>query len=493
MRTLWQIFRSGRSRQQRGASRSERQPCGGRVVEALEPRRLLATTALQIVPAASHLSASVSVVNNSVSFSEQAAGSLTTTYGGTIVADLSSQAVTVSSGSSADANVSGNWQPGGIPADYGGQASILGQTAFATINNLQFNITSAPLTLATQNGFNPDGIHFALDSGLIDASLGSFGSVDRSLAGLISDDSSSTSGLIQPVAGGGTTITIPVHLVYFFSVSAINDSTLTLDGTIVASTSGTVSTGPILTLLQGATPLSSGQTQPVILGPAGQRSVPVVETFTAINTGDQTLTLGAPTVPPGFTLVQAPPAKLAVGASGTFQLALDTDSAGSFFGSVAIPTNDQFANPFTFAVSGTVTAPIQSLLSVAQVILHQPRRPVIGGSRKTAARVQVLLVNNNSAALHGPVLLRLFVATDPFLPPDPSMQLDSRRMQIALAGNAQKLIDLRFGIPALPSGTYFIVALISGSNVVGDGNSDVSATSIQVIDSQPFAKHIRSG
>jgi hypothetical protein len=449
----------------------------------LEPRRLLAATALQIVPAASHLSASVSVVNNSFPFSEQAAGSLTTSYGGTILADLSSQTATFDSGSSASANVSGNWQPGGVPADYGGQASVLGQTAFATINDLQFNITSAPLTLVTPSSFNPAGIHFALDNGVIDATLGGFGSLNESIAGLTSDDGSSLSGSIQPAAGGGTTITIPVHLVYFFSVHANNDSTLTLDGTIVASTSGTVTTGPILTLLQGTTPLSSGQSQPVILAPAARGSVPLIETFTAINSGDQTLTLAAPTVPPGFILVQAPPATLAVGASGTFQLALDTNSAGSFSGSVAIPTNDQFANPFTFAVSGVVTAPVQSLLSVAQVILHQPRRPVLSVSRKAAARVQVLLVNNNSGPLRGPVLLSLFAATDPFAAPDPSMQLGKpRRIQIALGGSSQKLINLRVGIPGLLSGTYFIIASISGPNVAANNNSNVSATSIQLID-----------
>jgi subtilisin family serine protease/uncharacterized protein (DUF2141 family) len=85
-------------------------------------------------------------------------------------------------------------------------------------------------------------------------------------------------------------------------------------------------------------------------------SVPVVRTFTVHNSGTADLTLGAISVPAGFSLVSGFGATtLAPGASTTFCVQLDAAGLGSFSGLVSFATNDVTASSFTFTVFGSVS------------------------------------------------------------------------------------------------------------------------------------------
>ena len=88
------------------------------------------------------------------------------------------------------------------------------------------------------------------------------------------------------------------------------------------------------------------------------------ETFTVENVGGEPLTIGSISLPAGFTLVKAPSASLAGGASDTLIIQLNTnvqwtsDLPDAFTGNVIIPSNDADGNnPFDFCIVGDVCTP----------------------------------------------------------------------------------------------------------------------------------------
>ncbi len=78
---------------------------------------------------------------------------------------------------------------------------------------------------------------------------------------------------------------------------------------------------------------------------------PVIQTFIILNLGTGDLTLGAITVPAGFSLTGVPSTLVTAGSSTTFAVRCDAQSAGTFGGTVAIPNNDSDENPYTFAIA----------------------------------------------------------------------------------------------------------------------------------------------
>ncbi|MBK8432678.1 MAG: choice-of-anchor D domain-containing protein [Chloroflexi bacterium] len=80
----------------------------------------------------------------------------------------------------------------------------------------------------------------------------------------------------------------------------------------------------------------------------------VVKTFTIRNTGSQTLTVGTPTLPAGYTLLTTPATEVSAGGNTTFQVQLDAAAVGTFAGQVSISNNDSNENPFTFALTAVV-------------------------------------------------------------------------------------------------------------------------------------------
>ena len=99
-------------------------------------------------------------------------------------------------------------------------------------------------------------------------------------------------------------------------------------------------------------------------GTATQGDAAIQHTFTVLNSGDATLTLGSISLPSCFGLVEGLSSSIAPGGSDTFTVQLDTASLGTKSGEISFATNDSDENPFNFQVTGTVN-PAQEPLHVA--------------------------------------------------------------------------------------------------------------------------------
>jgi len=86
-------------------------------------------------------------------------------------------------------------------------------------------------------------------------------------------------------------------------------------------------------------------------------TTPVSRTFTVTNTGGAPLTLGAPTIPTGFTLTEGLNGSIDPGQSDTFTVQLDADVNGTKSGQLTFTTNDSDENPFNFRIIGKVQEP----------------------------------------------------------------------------------------------------------------------------------------
>ena len=124
---------------------------------------------------------------------------------------------------------------------------------------------------------------------------------------------------------------------------------------------GTVSesSSPEVTVLGNGSALVAGDATPTVaddtdFGLVGQGGAASSHTFTVRNDGTATLTLGAVTVPSGYTLTEALSASLAPGTSDTFTVQLDTVAGGTKAGDISFTSNDADENPFHFAVTAVV-------------------------------------------------------------------------------------------------------------------------------------------
>jgi len=121
-----------------------------------------------------------------------------------------------------------------------------------------------------------------------------------------------------------------------------------------------------ITVLGDGVSITDGDTTPSTadgtdFGAAPQGGAAISRVFTVHNDGTAALTLGAVTVPTGFTLIEGLSASLAVGASDTFTVQLDTTTMGTKSGEISFSTNDYDENPFNFRITGTVTAAAANL------------------------------------------------------------------------------------------------------------------------------------
>lgn len=168
---------------------------------------------------------------------QQGAGSLSTTYSGTIDADFDLSSIQFNS-AIATAAISGNWQPlpgggsGAAPANYGGQASLGGLgTAFGAGRNFVFDITSGVIPLSGAS-FDTSQLTISPTTGALDYSS-PFGGGSTNLSGLFGMNQV-TMGNIS-VAGGIATLTIPVQITQTLTLVSSGDTTITLAGNIVAT------------------------------------------------------------------------------------------------------------------------------------------------------------------------------------------------------------------------------------------------------------------
>lgn len=144
---------------------------------------------------------------------------------------------------------------------------------------------------------------------------------------------------------------------------------------------------PEIGVQQGATSITDGQAGAVNFGNVQQGMTGPSLAFTVTNSGSQPLTLGVPSLPAGYTLVEGLTSPLNPGASDTFTVRLDSATMGTKSGSITFSTNDPDENPFNFPITGAVTGdifgptvdvvditpdPFTGPLSSATIIFNEP-------------------------------------------------------------------------------------------------------------------------
>jgi hypothetical protein len=176
---------------------------------------------------------------------QQGAGSLVTSYTGTINASFDQANGTIQfnpAGTNVAANNSGTWQPavgggsGSAPANYGGQINILFITARAAIRGFAANATSGVLTVSSTGTFPVNTTTLSSTAGTADYNAGGIGSGTASLAGQSATNESTTSGSVVNTPGGGAgdfDLTIPISLTFHQTISGMM-ATLHVNGTIVS-------------------------------------------------------------------------------------------------------------------------------------------------------------------------------------------------------------------------------------------------------------------
>ncbi|MBG1270076.1 choice-of-anchor D domain-containing protein [Nostoc sp. WHI] len=112
-------------------------------------------------------------------------------------------------------------------------------------------------------------------------------------------------------------------------------------------------TAPEIQVLNGTVDIVDGSSAAINFGDAAFGST-VTKTFTIKNTGTSALNLSNLKLPDGFSLVGTLPATLAVKASASIKVALNTKTPGTYAGSFSLSNNDIDESPFDFAISGTV-------------------------------------------------------------------------------------------------------------------------------------------
>lgn len=126
------------------------------------------------------------------------------------------------------------------------------------------------------------------------------------------------------------------------------------NGEMAALQANFVIKAPKATVLNGVTPIPDGAATPIDFGSVIQGQTGPTMTFTVRNDGLQALTLSSLGVPAGYTVTEGLSSPLLAGATDNFTVRLDSAIAGVKTGQVAFNTNDPTANPFNFAVTGTV-------------------------------------------------------------------------------------------------------------------------------------------
>ncbi|MCW6050765.1 DUF4347 domain-containing protein [Lyngbya sp. CCAP 1446/10] len=121
------------------------------------------------------------------------------------------------------------------------------------------------------------------------------------------------------------------------------------------SASVTATPLPEIQVLDGTTDIVDGTTSAIDFG-SGLIGATLNKTFTVKNLGTAALNLSNLTLPTGFSLVGNLPASVTAGASATFQVQVDTATAGNKTGTLQFVNDDSDENPFDFPISASVTA-----------------------------------------------------------------------------------------------------------------------------------------
>ncbi len=223
---------------------------------------------LNVDPAQSQITLSGTVAG--FSLREQAAGSLSTTVGGTINVTVANNQVQID-GANLDPNTNGSWKPGKngaetSPADLAGQASSIVGTITGALRDLVVTATSQARTLDANGQFDASSIIFAFppnSTSVLDYNAGFLGADSKALAGNGTNQTATVGTLISN--NGVQTLTIALDATFYFTLLTANDSQLTLKGQLVATSGGSQPVNPTITdvlLKDGKFQFTSGNTTP---------------------------------------------------------------------------------------------------------------------------------------------------------------------------------------------------------------------------------------
>jgi Ca2+-binding RTX toxin-like protein len=116
---------------------------------------------------------------------------------------------------------------------------------------------------------------------------------------------------------------------------------------------GIQTANPEIQVLNGTVNIADGSSTAIDFGDTIVGNT-LTKTFTIKNTGTAALNLSNLKLPDGFSLVGSLPGSVAVNASTSISVALNTTTAGTYSGSLSLSNNDNNESPFDFAISGTV-------------------------------------------------------------------------------------------------------------------------------------------
>jgi hypothetical protein len=194
----------------------------GLFLAALSAGRVDATPAQFVIDSTqSRITVTGNVLGNALT--EQGPGSLSSTFSGTINADISGSGIQFTGGSSLTANTNGVWAPGPgggagtAPADYAGQAVTLIGTLKGALRNVLLDVTSSSLSI-TNGQFDASSLIFAFptnSNSTFDYDAGFLGHDGLAMTGLATNKIGSA-GLLSG-ASGTQTLTIQTDTQFQFT------------------------------------------------------------------------------------------------------------------------------------------------------------------------------------------------------------------------------------------------------------------------------------
>ncbi|HYE17938.1 MAG TPA: choice-of-anchor D domain-containing protein [Tepidisphaeraceae bacterium] len=113
---------------------------------------------------------------------------------------------------------------------------------------------------------------------------------------------------------------------------------------------------PEIALYTGRRSLIDGASA-VDFGQIVRSGTPPTRTFAIFNSGRGTLTVGAVSLPAGFTLIDAPAGRVSAGKGTTFTVRMETGVVATRSGKLSFTTNDSDERTFDVTLTGRVTAP----------------------------------------------------------------------------------------------------------------------------------------